>query len=85
MKVQNGMFVKDVITEFEGVVVAVAEFWNGCNKVLILPKRGTDMKQPENSWVDVSRVEVQKACQIADLPWLDIAEPRVTGFCNDDV
>ena len=56
--IQNGDRVRDVVTGFEGVVIAVCEYWTQIPQVLVSPDYmglEGEMKQP--CWFDVPRIE----------------------------
>ncbi len=54
-----GLFVKDVVSGFEGYVTGTVEYLTGCNQVLVQP-RGLDKdgKKRDPEWFDDSRVSV---------------------------
>jgi hypothetical protein len=50
--------VKDKITGCSGVVVALAQWMHGCNRVLVQPKELKDGVPVKDAWFDVNRVEL---------------------------
>lgn len=49
--------VKDKITGFRGIVIAICKYLNGCISVLVQPKKLTkDGTVPEPYWVDEQRL-----------------------------
>jgi hypothetical protein len=47
-----GQYVRDTVTEFVGVVVCRAVWLNGCVRLSVQPKVGSDGKLPEMQWID---------------------------------
>lgn len=58
MNVQNGDFVKDRLTGFEGRVAGIVSYLSGCVQALVLPSVQPDGKLPDSVWFDVQRLEV---------------------------
>ena len=56
-QIEFGVWAKDEITGFTGVVTGRCEYITGCNQVL-LAGRATDGKPGESRWFDVPRVTV---------------------------
>ncbi len=54
--IENGMLARDVVTGFEGRVMAVCSYWTGCDQVLLMPRCGTDGKKQSGEWFDMERV-----------------------------
>jgi len=51
--------VKDIITEFEGIATARAEYLNGCVQYLLQPKYDKkNNKIPEPEWIDEQQLKV---------------------------
>lgn len=59
MNVNNGDYVFDTITEFEGVVVGVVDYITGCSQALVQPKVKKESGEwQESHWIDVDRLAV---------------------------
>ena len=58
MRVEMGMYVRDVITGYEGRVVSVAHYIAGCTRILVMPSKCPDGKRPEGEWIDEPCVQV---------------------------
>ena len=55
-----GDTVKDIITGFEGVAIAVTKWLMSCDRVVVQPKAGKDGKLPENAAFDIGQLVVIK-------------------------
>ena len=53
-----GCIAKDKITGFEGVVIAVTEWLNGCQRITIQPKEMKDGKIIDSHTFDAEQIEV---------------------------
>ena len=72
MEIENGMFVRDVATGFEGVVTGVVNYWTGCNQALVVPKVSKDGKRMDGEWFDIERLE-RDGERTLELPNVDSA------------
>lgn len=85
-EIKLGQRAKDVITGFEGIVLATMQHLTGCNQVCILPQTlDKDGKRRDGEWFDDSRVEVlddkpialtRTPAQVAANPGADEPAPR---------
>ena len=69
-KIKLGQYVKDTITDYEGIVTGKCEYLNGCVQFRIQPQKldkDGDMKDPE--WIDIDQLVATKK------PAIKIAEP----------
>jgi len=57
-KLELGKEAKDLITGFEGILVARAEHLFGCNTYGIAPKVLKDGKRIDTEWFDEGRIEI---------------------------
>lgn len=55
--VKLGSTVKDMISGFEGIVIARSEWLYGCNRLIVESKRLKDGKPTEGQWFDEQRIE----------------------------
>ncbi len=61
MTIKLGTICKDILTGFKGVVMGRAEYFTGCNQILLTPQSLTkEGKRPDGEWFDESRIEVVK-------------------------
>lgn len=60
-EIKLGDKVKDVITGFEGIAIAKAEYLNGCIRFEIKPEKLKDSKTTEAEWIDIQQLKVVKA------------------------
>jgi hypothetical protein len=58
MKMMPGDWAKDLVTGYEGVVVARTEWLTGCATVALQAQMGADGKVPEIQWVDEIRLQL---------------------------
>ncbi len=58
--IELGDEVKDTITGFEGVAIAITQWITGCPRITVQPKVGKDGKVPEASSFDVLTLVVKK-------------------------
>lgn len=56
--IKLGFKVRHKITGFEGIVVAKAEYLNGCIQYGIKPKMGKDGKMPDVEYIDFDELEI---------------------------
>ena len=56
MKIELGQKVKDEITGFEGVVVATAQYLNGCISCQVQPQSLKDGSTTKAEWFDEQRL-----------------------------
>lgn len=52
---------KDMITGLTGVVVAITDWLNGCQRISIQPRELKDGKPVDNSCFDVEQVEIVRS------------------------
>lgn len=74
-----GLFVKDRVTGFEGVVSSVCFDLYGCIQAFVSPGVDKDGKKQDGHWFDVNRLKVESEKPIMDRPDFDygpIAEGR---------
>jgi hypothetical protein len=60
-----GCIAKDSITGFEGVVIAITEWLNGCIRITIQPKLLNEGKPLDSHTFDVEQVDVVKPIDAA--------------------
>lgn len=60
LKISPGDKVRDMISDFEGIVVATHSYLEGCMRVTVQPKVTKDMKLPEAQTFDAPSLEVLK-------------------------
>ncbi len=60
MKIELGDEVKCTVTGFRGIAIGRSEFLQGCARVGVQPKVGSDGKHPESHWIDEPQLEVIK-------------------------
>jgi hypothetical protein len=58
--VKLGQVVKDKITGFKGVAVAVCRYINGCTQVEIQPQVLKDSFPVKSAWIDIQQLETVK-------------------------
>lgn len=63
--IQVGDLVRDTITKFDGVVVAITEWLNGCVRVTVQPKQLKDGKPIDTFVFDVEQLQVLKRAKPA--------------------
>lgn len=51
-KFEQGVKLKDRVTNFEGIVTARCQFLNGCVRYILQPPMDKDKKIPEEKWFD---------------------------------
>ena len=56
MTIKLGQKVKDSITGFEGIVVAKAEYLDGCIRYQVQPQQLPDGKSIDTEWIDEQRL-----------------------------
>ena len=59
--VNLGDKVRDVVTDFEGIVIGRVEYLTGCNQCLVTPKIDKDGKRQTGEWFDEQRLQVLEA------------------------
>jgi hypothetical protein len=59
-----GDIVKDSITDLRGVVVAITDWLNGCQRVTVQPKELKDGKPVETSTFDVEQLELLHSVKV---------------------
>ena len=67
MKIELGVKARDVVTKFEGVVVARSEHLTGCAQIALQPCHIKDGKVSDAVWFDENRIEVLDA-KVVNLP-----------------
>lgn len=78
---QLGDTVRDVITNFTGVVTGIVEYISGCNQALVTPRLKNDGSREEGCWFDLQRLVVDTTHARVELdngktPGADMAPPR---------
>jgi hypothetical protein len=59
MDIRLGMKVRDVVTGFEGIVIARCEYLNGCLQYGVAPKQKKgETTMPDSIYIDFQRLEV---------------------------
>lgn len=76
-KVNLGDEVKDKVTGFKGIVVAITEWLYGCRRVTVQPPAGKDGKVPEGMSFDEPSVDVIKTAKVQS------ASQHTGGVQND--
>lgn len=71
---ENGVTVRDKVTQFEGVITARSEHLYGCNRYFVNP-RAVDGKMPDGYWFDEGSLVVQEVARIVG----DAGNPRKLG------
>jgi len=56
--------VKDMVTDFEGIVVARAVYMNGCIRCEVLAKITKDGKPIEGEWIDETQLICKKKAKV---------------------
>ena len=64
-QVNLGDEVRDTITGFEGVVVAVTKWLHGCRRITVQPRTLHEGKVPDTASFDEPQVEVLKSASVA--------------------
>ncbi len=57
-EIRMGQKVKDIVTGFEGIVVARVEFINGCVQYAVRPKVDDKGNMVESEYIDVDRLKL---------------------------
>jgi len=57
MEEKLGMYARDTVTGFDGVVTGRVEFETGCIRYQVTPDRLIEGKMPEAVWIDEVRCE----------------------------
>jgi len=54
--------VKDIITGFEGTVVAISRYMYGCTQILVQPKcdKKKEKEYPKAAWIDEPQLKIVK-------------------------
>ena len=68
--------VKDKITGFAGVAVAIAEYLNGCIQIGIRPEKLKDGKPIDLEWIDNTQLIITKS--VKEKEKRDVGGPQVT-------
>lgn len=55
--IDNGMKVKDRVTGFSGMVVAVSRHLTGCDRAFVEPPVKEDGSKPEGYWFDIDTLK----------------------------
>ena len=66
-----GFKVKDKVTGFKGVVVALSFDLYGCIQATVNPGQGNDGNLLESHWFDVNRLKVTSEKPVMDVPDFD--------------
>jgi hypothetical protein len=56
--IELGQKVRDKVTGFEGIVVCVSEWLNGCHRVGVKPPLDKDGNDRDEYWVDAKQLEI---------------------------
>ena len=65
--VELGDSVKDTITGFSGVVVAITTWMYGCRRIIVQPKKvGADGKPVDNQAFDEPQLKVTRRANVSD-------------------
>ncbi len=56
--IELGQKVKDLVTGFEGIVTAKAEYLNGCVQYCVMPTQTEKGKRPDGEYVDEGQLKV---------------------------
>jgi len=64
MKIELGWKVKDIITDFEGIVCGIVYYLTGCHQALVSPKVDNEGKRHNGEWFDIQRLERVGNCQV---------------------
>lgn len=59
-QIMLGDIVRDTITGFEGVVVAMAKYLNGCVQFCVKPQKLFEGKMIEGEYIDSAQLEIVK-------------------------
>jgi len=52
-----GMWVKDIVTRFEGFVTGRTEYLNGCVQCCVTPRVDKDGKMVDGHWIDENQLK----------------------------
>lgn len=55
-EIEFGKTYRDMVTGFEGVATGRAQYWTGCDQILLVPTVDKDGKLREANWLDVQRL-----------------------------
>lgn len=58
--IRLGDLVKDAVSGYEGVVVVISEFLNGCRRICICPRVKDDGSFQEERWFDEPQMQIVK-------------------------
>lgn len=58
--VELGDMVECEVTGLKGIVTSIAKNLYGCDRIVLQPKVGSDMKVPDSQWVDITAAKVIK-------------------------
>ncbi len=69
-KLSNGDKVQDQVTGFEGIIIGVSRYINGCTQYGVRPRVDKDGKMVDAEWFDEDRLEVitTQALQLESSP-----------------
>lgn len=58
-RIQLGDEVKDIVTSYQGIVIAVTEWLNGCRRIIVRPRAlGKDGEMPKNEQIDENQLVI---------------------------
>lgn len=57
-KFENGQKVRDKVSKFEGTILGIADYWNGCTRYQVQPVVKKDGEFKEAQWIDEEQLEV---------------------------
>lgn len=82
MNVELGDKVKDTVTGFTGIVVAITKWLHGCDRIVVQPKMGKDGKLADNSAFDAPQIVVVAKRVVKATPLM--ARATAPGGPRDD-
>lgn len=63
-KIELGCVVRDSITGFEGVVIAISEYLNGCTTACVKAQKLKDGKPISDEWFDIEQLRLTKKAKM---------------------
>ncbi|KKN68370.1 hypothetical protein LCGC14_0452460 [marine sediment metagenome] len=57
MDIELGWKVRDVVSDFSGIVIGIVSYLTGCDQALIVPKTSQENKKEDSVWIDIQRLE----------------------------
>ena len=76
-----GVVARDVVTDFEGVITAVSNYWMGTTEVLLTAKIDENGKVPA-AWFNIERIQPVEGMDCCHLPGegTDVSRRLPVGF-----